>query len=133
MPTFNQSEFVKVRNLFSKLLKNFEEYKVTFFFDIELTDYKENNSFSDFIYSAESIYKEACELENSLYVIVSKVNISTPENKADYNKMYNEIQLIISFIIDSFKVVVELYKLSGLNESDFNWLLNNELYQKVYK
>lgn len=133
MPTFNQSEFVKVRNLFSKLLKNFEEYKVTFFFDIELTDYKENNSFSDFIYSAESIYKEACKLENSLYVIVSKVNISTPENKADYNKMYNEIQLIISFIIDSFKVVVELYKLSGLNESDFNWLLNNELYQKVYK
>lgn len=72
-------------------------------------------------------------MENSLYVIVSKVNISTPENKADYNKMYNEIQLIISFIIDSFKVVVELYKLSGLNESDFNWLLNNELYQKVYK
>ena len=76
MPTFNQSEFVKVRNLFSELLKNFEEYKLTFFFDIELTDYKENNSFSDFIYSAESIYKEACELENSLYVIVSKVNIS---------------------------------------------------------
>ena len=64
---------------------------------------------------------------------LSKVNISTPKNKADYNKMYNEIQLIISSIIASFKVVVELYKLSGFNESDFNWLLNNDLYQKVYK
>lgn len=131
MPTLNQSEFRKVRDSFDAVLREFENYKNIYFKDIELSDYNENRIFSEYILETDSIYKEACNLKEDLDCIINKVNISTCNIKEEYSQMYDEVQAIIYTILDSFRDVCELFKQSGLIDTEFVTLLETEIYRHI--
>ncbi|MEZ7555719.1 hypothetical protein O3624_09215 [Veillonella atypica] len=131
MPTLNQSEFRKVRDSFDAVLREFENYKNIYFKDIELSDYNENRIFSEYILETDSIYKEACNLKEDLDCIINKVNISTCNIKEEYSQMYDEVQTIIYTILDSFRDVCELFKQSGLIDTEFVTLLETEIYRHI--
>ena len=131
MSTFNQSEFAKVRNSFKVVLREFENYKNVYFKDKELSDYNENYSFSEYIVDVDFIYKEACNLKENLDCIINKVNISTCNKKKDYSQMYDEVQSIVYTILDSFRVVCDLFKQSGLSDDESVWLLETEIYKHI--
>ena len=131
MPTLNQSEFRKVRDSFDAVLREFENYGGIYFKDIELSDYNENRIFSEYILETDSIYKEACNLKEDLDCIINKVNISTCNIKEEYSQMYDEVQAIIYTILDSFRDVCELFKQSGLIDTEFVTLLETEIYRHI--
>ena len=131
MPTFNQSEFKKERDSFKTILKEFENYKNIYFKDVELSDYNENYCFSEYIVYTDSLFIEICNLKENLEVIINKVNISTCNKKDEYIQMYDVVQSIIYTILDSFRYVCELFKQSGLSDTDYEWLLETEIYRHI--
>lgn len=131
MPTLNQSEFRKVRDSFNAVLREFENYKNIYFKDTELSDYNENRIFSEYILETDSIYKKACDLKEILDYIVNKVNISTRNKKDEYIQMYDVVQSIIYTLVDSFRYVCELFKQSGLSDTESVTLLETEIYRHI--
>lgn len=131
MPTLNQSEFRKVRDSFNAVLREFENYKNIYFKDTELFDYNENRIFSEYILETDSIYKEACDLKEIVDYIVNKVNISTRNKKDEYIQMYDVVQSIIYTLVDSFRYVCELFKQSGLSDTESVTLLETEIYRHI--
>lgn len=59
------------------------------------------------------------------------MNISTCNKKDEYIQMYDVVQSIIYTILDSFRYVCELFKQSGLSDTEYEWLLETEIYRHI--
>ena len=59
------------------------------------------------------------------------MNISTRNKKDEYIQMYDVVQSIIYTLVDSFRYVCELFKQSGLIDTESVTLLEKEIYRHI--